>query len=101
MLGYLKDKFPTILMVLLSAMVTSNILEYIRVLLKLFPPLRIYRQPFNCLNLMYIVSLIRKASFKNLDFFIPNRGAIGKIPKTMIFIDKIDNAIEMAKHLRS
>ena len=99
MLSHLKDVFPTILIVLLSAMVTSNILEYIQVLLKLFLPLRIYRQLLDCPNLIYIVSLIRQAGFKDLDFFISSEGAVGKIPKTRIFIDKIDNTVEMAKYL--
>ena len=50
---------------------------------------------------MYIMSLIRKSGFKDLDFFIRNRSAICKVPKTMIFMDKIDNAILMAKYLHS
>ena len=93
MLGYLKDIFPTTLIVLLSTTVTPNILEYIRISLKLFPPLRIYKQPLDRPNLTYIVILIRKNRFKDLDFFIPDGSAIDKIPKTMIFVDKIDNAI--------
>ncbi len=101
MLGHLKDVFPTIPMVLLSATVTPNILKYIRVSLKLSLPLRIYRQPLNCPNLTYIVSPIRKAGFKNLDFLIPSGGAVSEIPKTMIFVDKMNEAIKMAKHLRS
>lgn len=101
MLGHLKDVFSTILMVLLSATVTSNILEYIQISLKLYPPLQIYRQPLNWPNLTYIVSPIRKAGFKDLDFLIQSGGAVGKIPKKMIFVDKIDDVIEMAKHLRS
>ena len=101
MLGYLKDVFPTILIYLLSATVTLNILEYIRISLKFSPPSQIYKQPLDCLNLMYIVCPIRKTGFKDLDFFIPNGGIIGKILKTMIFVDKINNAIQMAKHLWS
>lgn len=42
------------------------------------------------------MSPIRKADVKDLDFFISSGGAIGKIPKTIIFMDKIDNIIEMA-----
>lgn len=101
MLGHLKDVFPTIPMVLLSATITPNILEYIRVSLKLSPPSRIYRQPLDRPNLTYIVSPIRQAGFKDLDFLIPSGGAVGEIPKTMIFVDKIDDAVEMAKYLRS
>lgn len=50
---------------------------------------------------MYIVSLICKANFKNLDSLILNRDAIGKIFKIMIFVDKINNTIMMAKYLQS
>ena len=42
---------------------------------------------------MYIVSLIHKNKFKDLDFFILSKDVIGKIPKIIIFVDKIDNAI--------
>ena len=101
MLGHLKDVFPSILTLLLSAMVTPNILEYIRVSLKLSPPSRIYRQPLDRSNLTYIVSPIRKSEFKDLDFLVPSGGAIGNISKTMIFVDSIDEAEKMAKHLQS
>ncbi len=50
---------------------------------------------------MYIVSPIRKTGFKNLDFVIPNGSAVGKIPKIMIFVHKIDDIIQMVKHLQS
>lgn len=88
-------------MYLLSATVTSNILEYIRISLKLSLLLQIYRQLFDCPNLMYIVSLLRKIRFKDLDFLISSGGTVGKIPKIIIFMDKINNTIQMAKYLRS
>lgn len=91
MLGHLKDVFSTILMCLLPVTVTPNILEYIRISLKLSPPSRIYRQPLDRPNLTYIVSRIYKTGFKDFDFLIPSRGAVGEIPKTMIFVDKIDD----------
>ena len=47
------------------------------------------------------MSLICKFGFKDLNFFIPNRGTVCKVPKIMIFMDKIDNAILMAKYLHS
>lgn len=47
------------------------------------------------------MSPIRKTGLKDLDFLIPSRGTIRKIPKIMILLDKIDNAIKMTKHLRS
>lgn len=101
MLGHLKDVFFTILICLLSATIIPNILEYIQVSLKFSLSSQIYKQLLDCLNLTYIISSIRKTRFKDLDFHIPSRGAIGKIPKTIIFIDKIDNTIQMVKPLQS
>lgn len=74
-------------------MIISNILDYIRVSLKLFPPLQIYRQPLNQPNLIYIVSSIFKTGFKDLDFLILSEGAIGKILKTLIFVDNKNNVV--------
>ena len=99
-LDHLKDVFSSIPTLLLSATITSNILEYIRVLLKLFPPSRIYRQPLDWPNLTYIVSPICKLGFKNLDFLVLSGRGIGNIPKTMILVDSIDEAKKMAKHLQ-
>ena len=101
MLKHLKDVFSTISICLLSTTIIPNILEYIRVSLKLFPLMQIYKQPLDQPNLIYIISLIHKTGFKDLDFFLLNGSAIGKILKTMIFVDKIDNAIQIAKHLCS
>lgn len=42
------------------------------------------------------MSPICKSGFKNLDFLIPSGGAIGKIPKTIIFMNKMDNTVAMA-----
>lgn len=100
MLSHLKDIFLTTSIVLLSAMVILNMFKYIWVLLKLYLLLRIYRQFFDCLNLIYIMSLIHKNRFKDLNFFILGRGAIDKMLKAIIFINKIDNAIWIAKYLQ-
>ena len=40
-----------------------------------------------------MVSLIHKTKFKDLDFLILIGAVFGEIPKTIIFIDKIDNTI--------
>ncbi len=101
MLGHLKNVFSIISIYLLSATVTPNILDYIWISLKLFPSSQIYRQLFDRPNLTYIVSPIRKTGFKDLDFLIPSGDAVGKISKTIIFVDKKDDTIQIAKHLRS
>ncbi len=99
MLGHLKDVFPSIFTILMSATIILNILKYIKVSLKLFLPLQIYKQPLDQPNLTYIISPIRKPGYENLVFLIPSGRAIGKIPKTMIFVDLIDDTIKMAKYL--
>lgn len=99
MLGHLKDVFPSIPTLLISARIILNILKYIRVLLKLSPPLRIYRQLLDRPNLVSIMNLICKPGYEDLAFLVPSGGTIGKISKTMIFVDLIDNAIKMAKYL--
>ncbi len=100
-LGNLKNVFLTILICLLSATITPNIREYIWVLLKLSQLLQIYKQLLDCPNRINIVSPIYKTRFEDLDFLIPSEGAIGKIPKIIIFVKKIDDAIQMAKQLQS
>lgn len=64
-------------------------------------PLQIYRQLLNYPNLMYIVSLIHKTRFKDLDFLILSEGTIDKILKTIIFMNKITHTIQIVKYLCS
>ncbi len=47
------------------------------------------------------MSPIHKPGYEDLAFLVPSGGAIGEILKTMIFVDLIDDAIKMAKYLRS
>lgn len=44
-----------------------------------------------------MLSLICKSRFKNLNFLILYRGAIGKILNKIIFFEKIRNTFAMAK----
>lgn len=96
----MKDVFPTIWMSLLSAMVIPNILEYIWISLKLSTLLQLYSQPLNYPILTYIVIPICRSGFKDLDFLILNGSAISKILTIIMFVDKIDNTIAIAKYLR-
>lgn len=48
---------------------------------------------------MYIVSLKYKTRFKNFDFFILSENVINKISKTIIFVNKIENPIQIVKNL--
>lgn len=65
MLGHLKDVFPKVPTLILSATITLNILDYVGVSLKLFLASRIYRLSLDRLNLKYMVYFIRKSGFQN------------------------------------
>lgn len=97
----MKDVFLSIPTLLMSATVILKILEYIRVLLKLFLPLQIYKQLFDKLNLTDVMSLIRKPGYEYHAFLVPGGRTISKISKTIIFIDFIDNVIKKTKYLQS
>lgn len=84
-----------------SIIITPNIHDYIQILLKLSSPAYIYRQPLDKPNLKYMVALIWKVGFKDLVFVIPSTSTISDISKTMIFVDSIDETIEMVKYLWS
>ena len=99
--GHLKDVFPTVPTLILSATITPNILDYVRISLKLSPPSRIYRLPLDRPNLKYMVCPIQKSGFRDLAFLVPKDGPISGIPKMIVFVDKIKDAIELEKYLRS
>lgn len=46
-----------------------------------------------------MVSEIVKPNFKDLGFLVPDNGRAGSIPKTMIFVDSIDEAQRIAAYL--
>lgn len=48
-----------------------------------------------------MIKKIKEKGFKELDIFVPQTKKISNIPKTMIFIDKIEDEIKMALYLRS
>lgn len=50
-------------------------------------------------KLTYIVSPICKSRFKDLNFFIPSKSVVDKIPKIMIFVNEINNNLKIAKYL--
>lgn len=70
-----------------------------RISLKLFLLSQIYKQPLNYPNLIYIVNSIHKTRFKDLDFLLSSEDIIDKILKTIIFMNKIVNAIQIVKYL--
>lgn len=101
MLGYLKDIFTIILLCLFFAIIRVIIIKYKWSFLRLFLLLQIYKQLFNYLNLIYIISLIRKSRLKNLNFLILSNGFISQKPKIIIFVNIIQKVVKMTKHFCS
>ena len=48
-----------------------------------------------------MVKKIKKKRFKKLDILVPQIGEISNIPKTMIFVDKIENEVKIEQYLQS
>lgn len=101
MIGHHKNVFLAILTLMFFATIMPNILKYIQILLKFLLPAHIYKQFFDKPNLIYAIALIKKIRSEDLAFVIPSAGIISDIPKTMIFVDLIDEAIEIVKYLWS
>ena len=101
MLGALKNAFSNIPMLVLSATITPTVLEYIRSLLKFSSQTRIYWQSLDWPNLTYVVAEIKKLKYEKLDFLVPDTKTLDLIPKTMVFVDQIDQAIKITAYLRS
>ena len=84
----------------MSAIITPNILDYIRVFLKLPLPSQIYKLPLDQSNLKYIIYLIQKPGFWDLAFLISKDSPVGLIPKTIVFVNKIEDAIKLERYLQ-
>lgn len=84
-------------MMALSATITSNVLGYIGQSLHLHSPTQFYKQPLDWPNITQMVTNITKPGFRDLEYLIPKAGLI---PKSMVFADKIDNAMAIAAYLR-
>ena len=67
--------------------------RYIEELLHLWAPTCLYKQPLNCLNIIQLVVPITKLGFYKLDFLDLKTGLI---LKTMVFVNKINDAIKNA-----
>ena len=100
MFEYLKDVFSLVPTLILSATIIPNIFDYIRIFLKLLSPFQIYRLPLDRPNLKYMVSPIQKSGFQDVAFLVPKLDLINKILKTMIFVNKIKDVIEMERYLQ-
>lgn len=99
MIRHLKYVFPDVPTLALSATITPIVLEYIRNSLKLRPATRLYRESLDRPNIKYMVEEIVKPKYEDLAFLVPNSGGAGAIPKTMVFVDNIDEAQRIAAYL--
>lgn len=83
----------------ISAIMTLNILEYIRKSLNPKTLVCLYQKPLNCPNITYTIALITSFSYEDLNFLILPK--ISSIEKTMIFIDSIEKGIALGIYLRA
>ena len=82
----------------LSTTLAPNVLGYIRESLHLHTPTRLYKQSLDHPNITQMINTITKPRFEDLDFLIPKARLI---TKTIVFVDKIDDAIALATRLQS
>ena len=75
-----------------------NILSYIKKSFHLHTPTCLDKQSLDRPNITQMVNTITKPGFEDLDFLISKTGFISK---TIVFVDKIDDAIALAAHLWS
>ena len=87
--------YPNIPVVALSATITRNVLEYIRVTLRLRSLVHLYKKTLDRPNITYMVYEITKPGFGELDMLIPKGGGVADVLKTMIFVNSINGGIEI------
>ena len=80
----------------LSAIIMRNILEYICESLYLQMLVYLYKQSMDWPNITCMMKKIKQKGFKEFNVLVPQTGGILDIPKTMIFVDKIEDEIKMA-----
>lgn len=95
--GVLRVVFPDI--IALSATITRNVLGYIHDTLHLHDPVRLYKSTLDRPNITYMVNEIVKRAFGELAMLLPHDGRKADIPKTMVFVDKIDESIQIVDFL--
>lgn len=79
------------LLLVLSAKITLMVLKYIYKLLKLKPPVQFYYKLLDRPNIMYIIKEILKLKYEDLLFPITNKNRASTIPKTIYFVDNIED----------
>lgn len=97
----MRSYFLNVLIVSLSATMTNNVLDYICTFLNLQSPVKLYKRSLDCLNITYSIAEIKKPGYKELDVFILFIGGLSAIPKTMIFVDSINEEMALTKYLHT
>lgn len=92
-LKILRYYFPTVLMIALSTILLPNVLSYIEESLHLYTLSRLYKYPLDCPNITQMINNTTKIWFEDLNFLITKARLI---PKTMVFVDNIDDEITLA-----
>ena len=95
----MKDVFPEVPTLALSATITPIVLEYICKSLKLRPAIQLYQELLDKPNITYLVEEIVKPKYEDLAFLVPNGSGTNAIPKTMIFVNNIDKTQRIAAYL--
>lgn len=93
--------FPTVPIMALSATITRNVLEYVRQSLSLRAPVFLYKRSLDRPNITYMVRKIEQKAYSDLKILVPTDGGVGDIPKTMLFVDNIDEGIAIAAYLQT
>ena len=97
----LKVVFPDVPVIALFATITKNVPEYICKSLLLRSPVHLYKRTLDRPNITYMVQEITKPGFSELDILLPQGGGVADVPKTMIFVDSINEGIRITTYLRS
>lgn len=100
-LAVMRFDHPKVPFLILSATLALNMLGYLHVQLNLRNKTRIYRISIDRKNITQIVSPIRTPDFTALDWFLGINVTVPlDIPKTMIFVDDINEGEYIVEYLR-
>ena len=97
----LRSYFPNVLIVSFSATMTNNVLDYIRAFLNLCLPVRLYKRSLDRPNIIYGIAEIKKPGYKELDVFVLSISSLSAIPKTIIFVESINEGMALIEYLRT
>lgn len=100
--GIFRLVFSKVSIMVVLAIMTSNILEYIWKTLYLKKPVRLYWRLLDCQNITYIVALIISFGFEDLNFLIPLKiSIIDNFEKTIIFVHSVEKGIALGIYLQT